>query len=377
MVRRIILMITVSFSFLAISQEIEIIGQVYDQDLVKSGDKLGVKNNDECVIPLGNYTGIEYDHKNEVFRCYINKKEFIGFIYNEDWNTVMVNSGKALLNLEHSEGNESYQITTSNGIGLIDNEGNEIFKPIYDKITLEFETYNQCCINYIIEKENKKGLYIKGWVLDPEYSDFTKLQVFNSYYDNFLITTKNDKQGLVNIKTSESDSKTILENNFDEVKYLGEDENNILFCLVRDGKKSIFSYNTESELSYTTQYFDKLNWKKKEKWENAFIIPVNKNKFLITTLKEKEIVVNDYFNSEDNDFIAIQREDELYQVAQLTHEFTVFPNVYSKMVKFNYGLAVSKNEKWGFIQNPNLELEKILIYNSFEELKEASENGDF
>ncbi len=166
-------------------QSRKVIGTINDLSLIEENGKLGIiDNQSNYVVKTDNYTKIEYDKDFDLYRCFKENGFEICFA-----NAKKVKSDYLFTDILESDGNNTYKIKGKDGVGYIKNMAIMI-PPIYDNIKVEVESYFDCCQNYIVEKGDKKGLFINGHlILKPEYKEF----ILDKNYDHFIVV-KNDKK---------------------------------------------------------------------------------------------------------------------------------------------------------------------------------------
>lgn len=148
--------ITLIFLVLTITQingqSRKVIGTINDLSLIEENSKLGiVDNHNNYIVKPDNYTKIEYDKDFDLYRCFKENGFEICFE-----NAEKVVSNYLFTDILESDGNNTFKIKGKEGVGYVKNMVIMI-PPIYDDIKVEAETYFDCCLNYIVEKDGKKG----------------------------------------------------------------------------------------------------------------------------------------------------------------------------------------------------------------------------
>ena len=354
---------------LCFSQKHKEIGVINDLKLIDVNGKLGViDNNDNFVVTPDEYTKITFDEKNWVYRCYKGKKTFE--IVNE--NNEKVQSESLFTGILENDQNGLLKVKSEKGIGLIKN-WKEFIPPIYDKVTVEAETYHGCCMNYILEKNGKKRLYVgNNLILEAEYDDFSKV-VLNDYV-NHLIISKNNKKGLISMVKYEVAKETILPTEYQEIDLLMEINGNQLYKIKSNNLYGV--YNTNKKKKVIPTVIQQLDWKNKEALQYGFVIPVkhnNQSRYLVTDFESDStyIITDEIIYFDDDFFLAVKNTANNYQFLDLNYKLKLDPEVYQNITILTDGIAVNKDGKWGLLENfyysPLFEIK----YDSLEALKKA------
>lgn len=368
------------FHIQASGQDRKVIGTINDLSLIAENEKIGIiDNHNTYVVEPDDYTKIEYDKEFDLYRCF---KEN-GFEICFD-NGQKVKSDELFTDILEFDGNSAYRVKGEQGIGYII-DLKLMIPPIYDKITVEAESYFGCCMNYIVEKEKKKGLYIDGNVaLKCEYDEFIK----DKNYPHFTVV-KNNKRGLVYpILSEEGEIIEFLPPAYTTIELL-EIQNNghCLYLVSQEEKEGLFAVNADVypiEEVKASAYFvlppknDKIQWNKMKLVEDVYIVPLKEQGHLIfivnqpTTYYISDAVI---FNADELP-IAIKNENGQFQFIVNFNQLELNDTLYDDIKPLPEDIyAVKKDNKWGgmFGNTPLIPIK----YNTLEEVKTAYENGEY
>jgi hypothetical protein len=368
--RKLTLFLTCSLIYLScFSQKHKEIGVINDLRLIDLNGQLGVMDNyDNFVVTPDEYTKITFDEKNWVYRCYKGKKTFE--IVNE--NNEKVQSELFFTDILENDENGLLKVKSEKGVGLIKN-WKEFIPPIYDKVTVEAETYHECCMNYILEKDGKKGLYVGNkLILKAEYNDFSKVVLDD--YVNHLIISKNNKKGLISMGKYEVAKETILPTEYQEIDFLMEIDGNLLYKIKSNNLYGIYNSNKKKKVIPTI--IQQLDWKNKNALQYGFVIPVkhnNQSRYIITDFKSDStyIITDEIIYFDDDTYLAVKNTANNYQFIDLNQNLRLDPEVYLNITVLTDGIALNKNGKWGLLENFNDSPLFEIKYDSLEALKKA------
>ena len=377
--------ITLIFLVFTISQtngqNMKVIRSINDLSLIEENSKLGIiDNHSNYVVKPDNYTKIEYDKDFDLYRCFKENGFEICFA-----NAKKVISNYLFTDILESDGNNTYKIKGKDGIGYIKNMAIMI-PPVFDNIKVEVESYFDCCLNYIVEKGDKKGLYIgENLILKPEYDEFIK----DKEYDHFIVV-KNKKKGLVYpLLSEENEIIEFLPPIYTSIELIDRLDNSPLYLVSNENKSGLFLVTTDvfpldkiksSAFFVIPPNYTKIQWNKKtvidDFAESVYVVPVKKQGYLLfllnnpsAFLETKEVIFSDYLP------VAIKGGNGKFQLISFSDEIVIDDTLYDEITIPNSGvIALEKDNKWGGI------FEGVLIplkYNTLEELKVAYENGEY
>lgn len=380
----------ITFSFLFVSlvgfaQERKVLGQINDFLLIQVGDKIGVFDQDtNYVIKPNTYTKIVYEGKYDLYKCYKGDQFEIfldGFI--------KVESPHLFTEILGREG-YSLKLKSTEGIGLI-SDVKLIVPPLYDKIKEETETYFECCMNYVVEKNGKKGLYVDGkLVLKPEYNDFHK-----EGYGLPIFVQKDNKKGILYpVVTKDDELVVFLEPIYESIEYLDDIDAGRFYSVSKDGLQGIFLITTDrfpiekidsSAFFVIPPIYKSIEWKKKKVFHDLFSFPVivvsvkkdgllliNENKST-NYLKAKDVVYADYQETP----IAIKNSGGKYQLLIYGDKLAVGAELYDEIVPFHDVPVVRSGVKWSVADPYGNAGYKSLQFDSLEKAKEAYLEGEY
>ncbi len=371
--KNLILLITIITCLNGFSQEYKVIGNINDLKLINLNGKLGViDNNENFVVTPDDYKKISFDEDNWVYRCYKGKKTFE--IVSE--SNKKVKSKWLFTDILENDGNGLLKVKSEDGVGYIKN-GEEYISPIYDKISIEIETYLSCCHNYVLEKDGKKGLFVNNqFILKVEYDDF---EAENSYEElPLIIVTKDLKKGLIypfywdDSAKKELPSFELLAPVFKSITSVKTEQGTPLF-LVNNGLVSGL-YDALKNQYVIPLEFSELDWKNRKTLEYVYVIEVKQNdeiNFLVTDLKNDSLSILTeeiiYFDNEE--MAAIKNKAGKFQLIKMSYGIQVDTNSYQEIKELSHEhFAVKLNNKWGMIDEYFSEIIEC-SFNSLEELK--------
>lgn len=218
---------------------------------IYENNKWGVIDNNGNVIIDASYDEMIVipNNKKAVFICTydINDEtgEFKTKAINEKNEEILKNYEKieALDNFDSKQNiwfeNAVLRIQKNGKYGLIDLDGKIILEAQYDNIW----TLKSIEENYVFEKDGKIGLAnSKGQIIiEPEYSKIEVLK--EGYKDAYLTQNENNLYGVISIT-----GKKILENKFEEIKYLSSSE---CYAVKENGTWELI--NTKGEIMQTSE----------------------------------------------------------------------------------------------------------------------------
>jgi len=362
-------------------QNRKVIGTINDLSLIEENSKLGIiDNHNNFVVKPDKYKKIEYDKDFELYRCYKENGFEICFE-----NAKKVISNYLFTDILESDGNNTFKIKGKQGVGYIKNMAIMI-PPIYDNIKVEVESYFDCCLNYIVEKGDKKGLFINGHlILKPEYEEF----ILDKNYDHFIVV-KNEKKGLVYpLLSEENEIIEFLSPIYTSIEIIDDLDNGQLYLVSNENKSGLFLVTTDifplDEIKSSAFFvippnYTKIQWDKKtvidDFAESVYVVPVKKQGYLLflmnkpsAFLETKEVIFSDYLP------VAIKGGNGKFQLISFSDEIVIDDTLYDEITIPTSGvIALKKDNKWSGI------FEGVLIplkYNTLEELKVAYENGEY
>ena len=362
-------------------QSRKVIGTINDLSLIEENGKLGIiDNQSNYVVKTDNYTKIEYDKDFDLYRCFKENGFEICFA-----NAKKVKSDYLFTDILESDGNNTYKIKGKDGVGYIKNMAIMI-PPIYDNIKVEVESYFDCCQNYIVEKGDKKGLFINGHlILKPEYKEF----ILDKNYDHFIVI-KNDKKGLVYpLLSEENEIIEFLPPIYTSIEIIDDLGNGPLYLVSNENKSGLFLVTTDifpldeiksSAFFVVPPNYTTIQWNKKtvidDFAEPVYIVPVKKQGYLLFILNKpsafletKEVIFSDYLP------VAIKAGNGKFQLISFSDEIVIDDILYDEITIPKIGvIALKKDNKWGGIFEGRV---VPLKYNTLEELKGAYENGEY
>ncbi|MBR9831308.1 hypothetical protein GYB57_04095 [bacterium] len=361
-------------------QDRKVIGTINDLSLITENDKLGIiDNHNAYVVKPDNYTKIEYDKEFDLYRCF----KANGFEICFD-NGQKVESDYLFTDILDFDGNGTYRVKGEKGFGYI-SDLTVLIPPIYDDITVEAESYFGCCMNYIVEKDKKKGLYIEGKaVLECEYDDFIK----DKTYPHFIVVKDNMKGMVYPLLSDEGKIVEFLSPTYKAIELQKiQDDGNCLYLVSQEDKVGLFAVNTDSysiEEIKSSAYFvlppqnKKIQWSQMQLVDDVFSVPLKKQGHLIfianqpTTyyISEKVIFNADHFP------VAIKGAKGQFQFIADFNKLLLNEVLYDEIVPLPEDIyAIEKENKWGAMFGNTLIIP--LKYNTLEELKIAYENGEY
>ena len=354
--------------FNCFSQDYKEIGEVNDLRLIELNGKIGVIDNHEnFIVTPDEYSEISFDEENWLYRCYKGKKGF---------EIVAENTGKyksevLFTDILGNDQNGMLKVASASGIGMI-KYWEEFIPPIYDEITEDVEGFHSCCINYVLKKDGKKGLYIGSkLILKAEYDDFFKV------WETHLIISKNNKKGLINVGKYSVEKEILLPVEYQKIDLLMGNEEMPLYKVKLKNLYGVYDPNKKKNLIPAA--FQKIDWKNKKELENAFVVKVkhnNQDKYVITSFDSENpyIITEEVIYFEGGSFLAIKKPDNDYQLLYLYQNLKPYPVVYQDIVILDEGIAVSKDGKWGLLEDFSYPPLFEIKYNSLEALKKAMKN---
>ncbi|MFT6166189.1 MAG: hypothetical protein ACJAV5_001369 [Vicingaceae bacterium] len=367
----------------AIGQNRKVIGTINDLSLIEDDDKIGIidNHNNYVVIP-DNYIKIEYDKEFDLYRCF---KE-IGFeICFENGEKVV--SDYLFTDILESDGN-TYKVKGKEGIGYIKNTSIMI-PPIYDNIVVEPESYFDCCLNYIVEKDDKKGLFIDGHlVLKPDYEEFIR----DKNYSHFIVV-KDHKKGLVYpLLSEENEIIEFLPPIYSSIELKEGLDDGPLYIVSTENKFGLFLVTVDmfplDEIKSSAYFvvppkFNNIQWDKKtainDFGETIYLVPVKKQGFVLFLINKSTdcLETSKIIFSDDSTYpLAIKGKNDKFQFISSFEELTLDDNLYDEITPLSEGLvAVKKDNKWGGIMEGSILIP--IKHNTLEELKIAYENSGY
>ena len=375
--KKIIILLTSLVMYLSsFSQEYKEIGILNDLKLVELNGKLGlISYNGKYAITPDDYTEITFDEKNWVYRCYKTKNTFE--IVGESFKKVQSDLLFTDIIGSDNDSEGSFKVKSENGIGLIRiRDWKELIPAVYDKITEEIETYHGGYVNYILEKDGKKGLFLDNkLILKAEYDEFHRVDIDN--YANMLIVSKNKMKGLINLGAYDLGKETILPIEYQEIELVLDNGEEQIYKVKKENLWGVYSSRIGKNVVPIT--FQKMDWKNRKNMDYGCIIEVkqnNKNKYVITDLKNDSLlVVSEEIVYFDNDeVVAIKNKEENFQFVRVSYELKLYETSYQEIKEFEGYYAVKFNDMWGMLDDlvsPMIEIK----FSSFEELKLNYQEG--
>lgn len=193
--------------------------------------------------------------------------------------------------------------------GLINFEGKEIVKPIYDEIYALEGVEN----SIILVKDNKKGLLNNKTgeiIIEPKYIEIKAIS--SKHEDGYIVKNEKNKVGLIG-----NDKTIILEEIYDDIKNV---TGNGYYVVVKDGTAEVINSRKETVLK---QGFDSIE---EIKVDNFIII--KNGKYGVIDKEGKTILQPEYENLQ---FIT----NEMF-IAQKDGKVGIIKNDSSECIAFNY-----------------------------------------
>lgn len=242
----IMLLATLSTCFLSAqnSQDIEVLGEY--QVVTKNG-QIGLMDGNLVLIPFSNYSKIEYDEEAEMYKCY-KQDEFEIFFY--DFKKLTSNY---LFTKIVSVEEPLIKVKGKEGVGYIYNH-QLIVPPIYDKITLEIETYFHCCYNLILEKDGLIGVNLasKSNVLDVVYD-----KIYHVDNSELYIVEKEGKVGLIKPRNYPGKEVVILPPEYSKIERVNDGEYELIRLYVT-GSEGKGLYDAYEEMFVIKPFYSEL-----------------------------------------------------------------------------------------------------------------------
>lgn len=193
--------------------------------------------------------------------------------------------------------------------GLINFEGKEIVKPIYDEICALEGVEN----SIILVKDNKKGLLNNKTgeiIIEPKYTEIKAIS--SKHEDGYIVKNEQNKVGLIG-----NDKTIILEEIYDDIKNV---TGNGYYVVVKDGAAEVINSSKETVIK---QGFDSIE---EIKVDNFIII--KNGKYGVIDKEGKTILQPEYENLQ---FIT----NEMF-IAQKDGKVGIIKNDSSECIAFNY-----------------------------------------
>lgn len=309
-------------------------------------------------ICIGEYDSQTKQYKSEVFN---DKKEKLFQEYDE------VYAIPIKTNIETTPYEKSTLIYQKSGkYGLINLEGKEITKPIYDEIT----SINYKEGTFSVKQNDKLGVInLKGKVIiKPEYETITSDNYYNEKTKNkttgFIVSKKTEngyRYGYINYR-----GKVILQTEYTELERVTEiaNEKDLYFIAFKDGqagllngKKVILNYEYE-DIQYSS-----LN--------DVFVVQRNSKQGVAS--KTGATIVGTEYDSIlfGGMYINASKEDKLY-IFDLNGRSIENKNIISKMQTANpeYFITIDENDIYSIVDSQG----KVLVDNNYSYIEYLSDN---
>lgn len=344
MKRFVFVIITISLLTLSASSQNKItkidgVEYLFDLIVIKQDGKIGLKseNNNTLVEPI--YEKIEFDDKNQVYKAYLSKKEFV--IFDEGFSKQKFND-----RLQHIEEYEDFlKAKTSRGYGIIDASNSYgqfsaeqfpacIVPLVFKSITYNSERLHPAMGVFVVEtKSNKTGVFgygIKNMLIDTIYEEI-KLLNEEAYgnYDVPVLVKKNDKYGLLTSNRFGFD--VFLKTEFDEISDLGNDNNEgvNMYKLSINGKEGIVRFNSDTIIPFV---YNSIQWDKKADILNddTYLVPAIKN-----NVKGSIVIKNyrsDHFFVEE--FSVLEEGDSEYGLVKNNNLLAIYSTSFQGLSQY-------------------------------------------
>lgn len=299
---------------------------LYDLIVIRDNNKIGLKDNNNKVLIEPHYQKIEFDSISEIYRAYINKKEYE--IYG-------MYSGKqkfnALLLADEFLDKESdglLKIKTSKGYGIVGLENsflpyNEtpgfVVPPVFKHIESDHEHLNPYRNIFVVKTHtNKLGIYNydgdNQTIIDTVYDEIKLLNEKYNEYNSPLLVSKDKKLGL--FKPNDRGYEIMLEPIFDEIIDIVDQEYFRGIQLRINNKVGIIKNDMDTLIPFI---YDKIDWAKKEirQSDEIFFIPSilnkKKGKIILHPYSFKSFFVEKIINidNETRDYAVVQNDKKL------------------------------------------------------------------
>jgi hypothetical protein len=262
-------------------QRIETLGEY---QVVSKNGEIGLIDGDVVLIPFSNYSKIEYDEEAVMYKCY-KENEFEIFFY--DFKKLTSNY---LFTEIVSVDEPLIKVKGKEGFGYIYNH-QLIVPPIYDKITLEIETYFHCCYNLILEKDGLIGINLgrDSNVLDVVYD-----KIYEVKNSELYIIEKEGELGLIKPRNYPEKEVVILPPEFSKIENINNPESADMQLYVTKGG-GIGCYDVDSEMFILEPLYSELSLLSSELYDYFGYFPL----FLGEKNNKKGLVayeITDYYS---------------------------------------------------------------------------------
>ena len=296
----------------------------YKYFVYQNNDKYGVINTSGTPVIEALYDDVKIpDPSKDVFICYdgditqvLNQSS--QSLYTEYSNIDVLTLKDVATDLVYEKSVLKYK--KDGKFGLIDLDGNQITKPIYDEInTLQYKEGEM-----LIKKEGKYGVINQnGYILvEPKYDQIQADTYYDSdthyKYDGYIVSNKTEEGYRYGYISNERDE--YLELKYNDIKRISEiDSKDVYLLAALNGRYGIFKENKNIiPNEYQSITFDSIN--------SIFVVQKGK-KYGVLSLEGNEILKCDFEKIDvKGKYLYATNSDQVEQVYDIKGKLTDIPN---------------------------------------------------
>lgn len=329
--------------------------------LFHNAGKTGVADEEGNAIVPAEYDKIGLNIDYEFYQCY----------QGDEFVLVRPQSGRihdfSMLEMKPADHNNYWVARTRQGTGILGPEFEVIVPPAFDKVAVEVETYSECCMNFIAEKDGKKGIYLDAHpALEVVYDEIKWLgRGFG------ILVTRDGKKGLLD--ESGSSFVEIIPPVYDHIELISGEDDVKLYAVSANGLNGVFigDYYGEpmGKRLLIPAAYEKLDFRGKKPVQDTWYVADamkngRKGHVVLSTaiIESRHTFIQQYKESQALGMLFYQGEDGLWGAMNssggslpASYEDMMGPEEFfkkNKSVKYTDDfIAVKKEGKWGAIDS--------------------------